>query len=108
MSDLVDKLSHGDHAVAFSARPSPTATALKESLERGYVLVKFLETRGGTELGVTVDRGLTDTAHADFDRQQGQVTIVGGLTLDDVKVRCAATIDLASLQGVGHLQPLEA
>ncbi|HLG56458.1 MAG TPA: hypothetical protein VI485_14065 [Vicinamibacterales bacterium] len=104
MSELVEKLCRGEHAVEFSARPARTVAALKESLDRGYVLVKFVNTRGSTELGVTVDRDQTDIAAADFDQQKGQITIVGGLTLDYVPVRCVANIDLSSLEGRGHLE----
>jgi hypothetical protein len=103
MSDLVRTLCEGEHAVAFSARPTPTVARLKESLDRGYVLVKFVETRGGTELGVAIDRALTRMEDADFELKQGHVTVVGDLTLDYVPVRCTAEIDLSTLEGRGRL-----
>lgn len=106
MSELVQKLSEGRHPLEVSLRPHRTVKALKESLDRGYVLVKFTDTRGGTELGVPVDRERTDTTRADFDGESGQVKLVGSLSLDWVKVRCVADIDLASLQGQGHVEVL--
>jgi hypothetical protein len=106
MSDLVQRLSNGDHSVAVRLAPGRTATALKEQLDRGYVHITFTGTRGGTELGVAVEPGLTDVATADFENETGRVTVVGGLTLDYVRVRCVAAIDLPSLTGVGHLEPL--
>jgi hypothetical protein len=36
----------------------------------GYVLVKFTQTRGGTELGFPLDRATTDLSEANFDRSK--------------------------------------
>ncbi|MEH1855170.1 MAG: hypothetical protein V7L11_26670 [Nostoc sp.] len=44
---------------------------------------------------------------ADFEHQTGRVHLVGNLTLNYVKVRCIADIELASLERKGHLQPVE-
>jgi hypothetical protein len=70
------------------------------------VHIKFTGTRGGTELGVPVDRQRSDVSGADFDAETGRLTIAGDLTLDYVRVRCVAEIELPSLTGVGHLEPL--
>ena len=106
MHDLVERLSQGQHPVEVSLRPDRTVTALRESLDRGYVYVRFTGTRGGTELGVPVDRERTDLSRADFDTQAGSLTLVGELTLDFTKVRCIADIELPSLEGHGRLEPL--
>jgi uncharacterized protein YbdZ (MbtH family) len=100
---LVDKLCEGDHPVEASLRPEKTAKALKDRLDLGYVHIKFTETRGGTELGVRLDRDTLDVNHADFESQAGEVHLEGDLTLDYVKVRCIADIDLKTLKGKGHL-----
>ncbi len=107
MDELVERLSQGQHKVEVTVLPK-TPQGLKESLERGYVHVKFTETRGGSELGVAIDPEATDTAAADFDNARGRIHIVGGLTLNYEKVRCIADIDLATLQGEGRLEPLPA
>lgn len=107
MSELVQKLSVGDHRVVVSLRPTPSAAAFKECLDREYVLVKFTDTRGGTELGVRLDPAATDASGADFANATGSVTLVGTLKLDFVNVRCLATIDLATLAGTGHLEPVD-
>jgi uncharacterized protein YbdZ (MbtH family) len=101
---LVDRLSTGDHKIVVSQRPEPTVKALKEAIDSGYVRVKFTETQGGTELGFKVDTGASDLSGANFDEGTGKARIVGGLTLDYVKVRCIAEIDLKTLEGVGHLE----
>ena len=106
MSDLVHRLSTADHPVIASLRPTSSAQAFKECLDRGYVLIKFTGTRGGTELGVKVDPAASDVSRADFARAEGTVTVVGSLTLDYVDVRCVAAIDLKTLAGTGRLQPV--
>jgi len=87
-------------------RPERTAQALKERIDLGYVHIKFTETKGGTELGVRLDRETTDLSKADFDNQSGEVHLEGELTLDYVKVRCVADIDIKTLVGKGHLVPV--
>ncbi|KYC36580.1 MbtH domain protein [Scytonema hofmannii PCC 7110] len=107
MNELVQRLSEGEHPVEASLRPEKTATALKECIDRGYVHIKFTNTRGGTDLGVTLDPEASNFKEADFENQKGQVHIVGNLTLNYVKVRCIADINLATLEGKGHLEPVE-
>jgi len=107
MNDLVQRLSTGVHPIEAGLRPERTAAALKDCIDRGYVHVRFTDTRGGTELGVPVDRERSQLA-ADFGQGVGQVTIVGDLTLDFVRVRCHAELDLQTLSGSGRLEPLTA
>jgi len=88
MNDLVQRLSEGQHPIELSTRPKPTVKALKESLDRGCVHIRFTGTRGGTELGVPVDREQTDLSNADFEKGVGSLKLVGSLSLDYVRVRC--------------------
>ena len=105
MDELVQRLSKGDHPIV--TRRADSVEELKQSIDRGYVLVTFTDTRGGTELGVRLDDALTDLGKADFERGTGAVHLVGNLTLNYVKVRCVADVDLATLEGKGHLEILE-
>ncbi len=103
MNELVERLARGGQPVTVGG-PSPQIADLQERIEQlGYVFIKFTETRGGTDLGVRLDRAATQTAGADFAHATGQVHIEGTLTLDFVPVRCVADIDLATLTGTGHL-----
>ena len=104
MSDIVRRLSEGEHAVQVSIRPETTVDAFKEAIDAGYVHIKFPNTRGGTELGVRLDRDHSDLGSADFWKRTGHVKIVGRLTLDYVKVRCIADIKLPTLTGTGRLE----
>jgi hypothetical protein len=106
MSDLVHRLSTGRHPVEVSLRPERTTKALKECIDRGFVHIKFVNTRGGTELGMPVDRALSDFSGVDTEYANGQVKLVGTLNLDFVKVRCVANIDVPALAGEGHLEVL--
>ena len=104
---LVDRLSEGSHPVEASLRPERTVKLFKEAIDRNYVHIKFTETRGGTELGVRLDTEACDFNKADFENCAGTAHIEGGLTLDYVKVRCIADIDLKTLEGKGRLEKAE-
>jgi hypothetical protein len=83
----------------------PTVEELRERAgEMGYVLIKFTETRGVTELGFPLDRAATDLSGADFDEGTGAMHVEGDLVLNGDVVRCIADIDLATLTGTGRLR----
>ena len=105
MSELVNKLAAGKQAVEPVLRPQRTPEAFKQSIQRGYVHIKFIETIGGTEVGVNLDTDGVDLQQADFETGQGQVTVKGSLTLDYVPVKCTAVINLPDLKGHGWLEP---
>ena len=105
--DLVQRLSEGEHPVEAGLRPERTVQALKACIDRDYVHIKFTETKGGTELGVRLDHEATDLSKADLEKGTGAVHLVGDLTLNYVKVRCVADIDLGTLAGTGRLERRE-
>ena len=105
MNELIEKLSSGEHPVAVS-RAEGSAKELEKMIDRDYVLVKFTETRGGTELGYRLDHAHTTLDGADFDGGAGKVALAGNLNLNFVDVRCIATIDLSTLDGTGRLEVL--
>jgi hypothetical protein len=76
---------------------------LKDAIDRNYVHVKFTDTKGGTELGVRLDKDACNFSNADFEGGTGMIHVEGELTLDYVRVRCIADVDLATLEGTGHL-----
>ena len=105
--DLLQRLAAGSHPIELGLRPKVSAVILKECIDRGYVNIRFPATQGGTELGVRLDRHASDLSQADFENQTGVAHLVGSLTLNGVKVRCLADIDLTTLAGQGHLEVLE-
>ena len=88
--------------------PKPSLEEFKKRVEdMGYVFIKFTATRGGTDLGVRVDKSATDLSQAFFDQHTGVAHVEGLLTLNYVKVRCIADINLETLNGTGRLVALE-
>lgn len=104
MNDLVNKLSEGSHPVAVAQYKD--ANELKQSIDRNFVLVKFTDTEGGTEIGFFLDASLSLLDECDFSSGTGTVRLVGDLVLDFEKVRCIADIDLQKMQGEGRLEVL--
>ena len=70
-------------------------------------LSSLREHEGETDLGVRVDKSATDLSQAFFEQATGVVHVEGTLTLNYVKVRCVANINLETLNGTGHLVILE-
>jgi hypothetical protein len=106
MDELVGKLSIGDHPVELTLRPEQSAKALQQQIGYGHVFVKFMDTRGGTELRVPLDQSATDLTRAYLANGAGSARFVGELTLNNVKVRCIADVDLGTYTGTGRLQPV--
>ncbi len=100
---LVDRLCQGSHPIEAGLRAERTVRMLKEAIDRNYVHIKFTRTRGGTELGVRLDRDSCDFSGADFENGAGSVHLEGDLTLDYVRVRCISDLDLSTLEGEGRL-----
>ncbi|HEY7246285.1 MAG TPA: hypothetical protein VH678_20630 [Xanthobacteraceae bacterium] len=103
MNELVKFLCTGDHPVEVSSRVK-TREGVKESVELGQVLVMFTDTRGGTEIGIPVDRDRSDLRALESDDGSSEIRLVGDLTLDYVPVTCIARIDLTTMKGEGHLE----
>jgi hypothetical protein len=104
MDELVERLSQGEHPVEVALRPNRTVEALRHALDLGFVQIRFTGTRGGTELGVRIDRAASQFSDADLVAGRGKVHLEGDLTLNYVPVRCAADIDLEQFAGMGQLR----
>jgi uncharacterized protein YbdZ (MbtH family) len=104
---LVDRLCAVDHLVEVGLRPEKTARSFKEAIDRNYVHIKFLQTKGGTELGFHLDQNTLVFNEADFENGMGSAHVEGTLILDYVRVKCVADIDLGTLQGKGRLVKLD-
>jgi uncharacterized protein YbdZ (MbtH family) len=105
---IVERLCEGEHSVEVGLRPEKSAKVFKEAIDQGYVHMKFTATKGGTEIGVRLNRNSSDFSGADFENGKGNAHVEGNLTLDYVKVKCIADVDLNTLKGKGHLVKVEA
>src|SRR4051794_9289230 len=85
VNELVQKLTK-EQDIEASLRPEPTLEYFKAAVDRGYVHVKFIHTRGGTELGVRIDPELSDLSGANWQDGTGSIRIAGVLVLDYVRV----------------------
>jgi uncharacterized protein YbdZ (MbtH family) len=103
---LVERLSLGRHPVEAALRGQQSAATLRECVERAYLHIRFTQTRGGTELGIRLDKAASEIGLADFENGKGTVHLEGELTLDQAKVRCVVDLDVATLRGEGYLVPL--
>ncbi len=104
---LVERLCESGHPVEVGLKPEKTAKLFKEAIDRDYVHIKFTQTKGGTELGVRLDRDASNFSAADFQNGTGTAHVEGFLTLDYVKVKCIADINLSTLAGQGRLAMVE-
>ena len=106
MNDLVRRLTE-EQDIEVSTRPERNLHYFKAAVDRNYVHLKFIHTRGGTELGFPIDKERSDLSGADWEKGTGTLKLVGELTLDYVKVRFHSKVDIASLDGKGYLEVLE-
>ena len=107
---LVQRLAKGSHPVVVAGvgdrGQAESVERFRERMDRGYVSVRFTETRGGTELTLRFEPGTVDQSGCDFAGRSGRLALAGELNLDGVDVRCEVELSLAELAGTGRLVPL--
>ena len=101
--DLVTRLCRGEQSVEVRTFPEKSPLALKESIDRNYVYIRFPNTKGGTELGIRIDPTELGQDTANFEKPEGVVKLAGNLTLDYVRLHCSSEIDLKTLAGTARL-----
>ena len=101
MSTLVEKLSKGKHPVSLFRYKNHDE--LKAAVDREFVLVKFTETRGGTEVGFRLDRS---KSQINFERPDDAIKLVGEFGLDYLPVECSVSVDSQTFVGEGFLRVL--
>lgn len=97
MSPLIGKLSKGEHPVSLIRYRG--ISEVREALERGFILVRFTGTQGGTEIGLSLD----ENGRA-LDLTSERVRFSGSLELDYQPVKCIVNIDRDTLTGYGSLE----
>jgi hypothetical protein len=106
LNALMKRLAHGDPPVSLGG-PAPAEGLRKCSEDIDFVFSKFIDTQGGTDLGIRVDTTATGLRNTDFNQATGMAHVEGTLTLDYVSARCVTDTDLAILQGTGHVVILQ-
>jgi hypothetical protein len=93
--------------VELNLRPEKNVQTLNACLERGYIHVRFTDTKGATELGVKIDESTAQAALAAVKDSAGTIKVARNLWLDYVHVRCIADIDLDTYEGIGYIELLQ-
>ena len=106
MNELVKKLAKGKHDVIVGGTTNSDNPheEFKAAVDREFVHVRFVKTKGGTELGFQLDQECSDFSKADFTKGTGKVKLAGNISLNYVPVRVVADINLKSLSGKGFLE----
>ena len=86
---------------------APSLALLKRAVDLGLVLVTFVQTDGGTELGANLhdDEGNLDPKRVEW-RDEHTLFVKGRLRLDFCPVELEATIDARTFEGTGKLTPI--
>jgi hypothetical protein len=98
MDELVRFLSEGNHQVRVDRAKTPED--FRSSLNDGFVLLRFPETRGGTTLGVRLDKSRCELGEAGA---ANTVKLVGSLVLNYNEIELTASIDPITLEGTGSV-----
>jgi hypothetical protein len=106
INELVQRLSKGKHEVKIAYRDESNEE-IKKRAEDGYIHIKFIQTKGGTELGINLDLSSMNLKDLDFNKGEGMLHIEGTTNLNYNAVRCIADIDLRTRQGEGYLQVVQ-
>lgn len=102
MSELVEFLRTKQERLTVGG-PRPSLQRFCDAIKRRYVLLKFLDTRGETDLGMELDWVACEVDETALELGVGTVHLEGNLTLDYVPVRLVADVNLESLNGTGQL-----
>jgi hypothetical protein len=102
MDSLVKHLASSKHRVTLER--SKSAEDLQRAIGLGYLLVNFPETKGGTELGITLNPARAMLENADFAAGSGTIYLAGTLVLNYNHVEVELDVDLATLEGRGCLK----
>jgi len=105
-NDLVKRLMKEQpvQVIRYHDGTKPSLDKLKRAVEVGYVLIKFTETKGGTELGCNI-KNENPKCYAEW--KEGQLVVHGRLKLDFTPLLVHATIKLDTFQGTGFVEPIE-
>jgi uncharacterized protein YbdZ (MbtH family) len=104
---LLQSLTSGDHPVRVGLDPEASFEAFLEAVGRGYVVVEFTDTRGGTRLGFPIDRKTSAIGDSSTKTLSDHLHLEGTLRLNGTAVRCIINLESGSLIGTGRLIRVE-
>lgn len=92
--------------IRYMTDQKPDLKKLKRAIENGYILVKFTQTKGGTELGCNTKNNDSENKCI-IDEEKRTIQIIGRLKLDFTPVRLRAEVNLDTFKGKGKLEVIE-
>jgi len=98
MNDLVQRLMV-TQVIAVNVPPHLTREAFLSALGAGLIHIRFVDTKGPTDLSVAVEPYVGVQSQSPPER----LDIAGNLTLDFCDVEFRGTVELDSLAGEGRL-----
>jgi hypothetical protein len=104
MDELVEKLSNGKHLVEVVIRPKVDSETFRQCIDDRYVHLRFLDTNGGTEVGIPIDSVSEGDAQQLAQSGEPTLKIEGEFSLNFTPVRCVATIDTGSFRGFAEVR----
>ncbi|EGC29446.1 hypothetical protein DICPUDRAFT_158968 [Dictyostelium purpureum] len=113
ISELMKKLLEPQEVVISRYRDGegiPRIEEFKEAVRRGFFLIKFPNTFGGSEIGVSL-KGLPkeytlNNLTSEWSPDGSTVKILGKVEFQSIPTRFRAQFRLSSLEGVGNLELL--
>jgi len=105
--NLIEFLCEGSHSIDLGWRKETDLDVVIESIRRKYLYIRFMDTRGGTEIGVNLIENKCDFTLAELEKGIDQIYVEGTLSLNFEKVICIADINLRTLKGFGKLKRLK-
>lgn len=103
INELVKRLSTGKHEVSIGNREESYSEIKERLTDMKYIHITFPNTKGGTELGINIDKDSCNLKDADFEKGSGSIHIEGITNLNYCDVRCIVDIDLKNKKGQGCL-----
>jgi hypothetical protein len=104
MDSLVEKLASKEQKVATNR--CKDSLELQQHFKRGFILLMFSGTQGGTELGCRLEMESCSSDSVDFEKGSGMLKLVGSLTLNFQPIKIVALIDVARLAGTAEVIPI--
>jgi hypothetical protein len=103
LKTLVEKLISTKHSVVIGYR-NESDEELAESLKDRYIHIKFPNTQGETELGISIDPNLSNIDEFLDHPDQGTLHIAGRTVLDSQPILCSVQINKKTREGIADVQ----
>lgn len=106
MDRLISNLIEGMHPIELEAQ-TKTLSELSERVKGGFVFINFIDTQGGTEIGIKLDERSKKSSQHILNDDINTLKIVGTCKLNYHNVACRAEVNLKTRKGFGCLELID-